>query len=165
MKAQHSFQRLCLFISLHNVPSQKTFSATVGRLKNTNRNSAKSRCIFWFIVMFTVNPRLSRCSLPRPREKWKFLNNWPPYPQKQYFSTSNFFSLQVCSDRGCYFLSFIPLNIMQYGWKACWNCQTNWMLYSLERSKWFSLILGATPRIWKTAKYEIAKSEGWIYAP
>ena len=56
-------------------------------LKNTNRNSKISRYIFWFIAIFTVIPCLSRCSLPKPREKWRFLNNWPPCPPKQHFST------------------------------------------------------------------------------
>jgi hypothetical protein len=50
MKAQHFNQHLCLFIFLHSVPSQKTFSAAVGRLKKYKQKLSK---IAMYILVYS----------------------------------------------------------------------------------------------------------------
>jgi hypothetical protein len=54
------------------------------------------------------------------------------------------------------------LNVMQSGSKTCSSCRTVLMLLSIEGSEWCIFISSATQRIWETANYESAKSEGWV---
>ena len=57
------------------------------------------------------------------------------------------------------------LNTIRYGSKTCSNCRTILMRQSISPLKalWCIFILGATPWICETAKYEPSKGEGWLY--
>ena len=80
-----------------------------------------------------------------------------------------FFSLQKHCAATRYFSppegpSFRFLNTMRYGSKTCSSFQTFLMLLSIQGSDWCIFILGATPRIYETAKYEPENSEESVYS-
>lgn len=61
------------------------------------------------------------------------------------------------------FLSFSFLNIMRYRSKTRSSWRTIFMFLSAAGSEWCVLVIGTTPQICETAKYDPRKKKGWVY--
>ena len=124
----------------------------------------QSKCLPVESQAYIFIPRFARglgFKTPAKSGNPRIIDRFPP-PKKEncsYF-LRGFFSLH----KHCAGMFFFPLSTyLRCGPKTCSLCRTTLILQSTERTEFYIFILGATPWIWETAKYEHAKNERWLF--